>query len=108
MQDSFKVDADLLWTAAAPRFAAAGGELAAALAELRSVLADCAEMCGDDDPGRAFAANYEPKSRLIDEAMGFASRGVAAVGEAVRASADNFSGLEEANVQALQRINPEP
>jgi hypothetical protein len=64
MPGSFAVDPTTLHRAA-PSFADAAQELTQALAHLRSVLADCADMCGDDEHGRAFAAHYQPRAASV-------------------------------------------
>lgn len=84
---------------APPKFESAGEKLTEALTQLRQVLAGCAEMCGDDEQGREFAAGYNPAAATIEKSLTFAAKGVSKVGDAVKGMADGFTGAEDTNTR---------
>lgn len=89
-------------SAAAPKFAAAGGDLAEALTKLHSVLAECKNMCGDDEQGRKFAEGYNPAADTVEESLSFSSTAVKALGTAVKTMGDNYQELEDKGTKAAR------
>lgn len=72
MPDQFEVSPSTL-RVAGDGITRTAGSLEAAVAELRSAMARVDGCWGDDEPGRAFGDNYEPKGRaMLDHLAGLA------------------------------------
>jgi uncharacterized protein YukE len=89
MANQFKVDTASL-RAAGSRFTAQSEALSRALAQLQSGLAGVSGAIGDDDQGHKFAAQYDPGSAKIQEALRQMVTGLGKVGQAFPAMADNY------------------
>ncbi|WP_433802489.1 hypothetical protein [Actinomycetospora sp. CA-084318] len=76
--------------AAATRFDEAGRIAAEAVAALRSTLAGLGDVAGDDEQGRTFAAQYDPKAAEGITAIGQEAAGLSSVGGALRATAAEY------------------
>jgi hypothetical protein len=104
MTGGFAVDRTTLHRAA-PSFADAGQELTEALAHLRSVLAGCADMCGDDEHGRAFAAHYHPRAASVHDVLALGGPAVHRIGTGVSTMATDYSHMEDVNTRAVPKIS---
>ncbi len=76
--------------AAATRFDEAGRIAADAVAALRSALSGLGDVAGDDDQGRTFAAQYDPKAAEGVDAIGREAAGLSSLGGALRATAAEY------------------
>ena len=102
MTDGFAVSpADIAGRASTFRDASA--ELQAALELLQSSLAHLGNVTGTDDPGRKFAARYDPNTATIVANTTSLVRGVLAFHEGLLASADNYAGMEAQNATNAER-----
>ena len=89
MANEFKVDLALL-RAAGSQFDTQSEALSRALGQLQSGLAGVSGAIGDDDQGQKFAAQYNPSSAKIQEALHQMVTGLGKVGQAFPAMADNY------------------
>lgn len=89
MANQFKVDTASL-RAAGSQFDAQSEALSRALAQLHSALAGVSGAIGDDDQGHQFAAQYNPSSARIQEALQQMVTGLGRVGQAFPVMADNY------------------
>ncbi len=75
MSNGFKTDTDVLRQAGAG-FTKQHDALSAALATLRSGLPDVVGMCGGDEQGRKFAAQYRPYADKLQQVLGDMTTGL--------------------------------
>ena len=68
--------------------------LAAALGRLEGRLASLGDVCGGDQPGRAFAAGYEPRAELVERALQSMVQGLKGVDHGLRQMADAYEGSD--------------
>ncbi|MCD2186687.1 hypothetical protein [Actinomycetospora soli] len=76
--------------AAAAQFDEAGRIAVEAAAALRSALAGLGDVAGDDEQGRTFAAQYDPKAAEGVTAIGREATGLGSLGGALRATAADY------------------
>jgi uncharacterized protein YukE len=89
--------------AAAVRFDEAARIVADALHRLRATLGALGDYVGDDDQGRAFAAEYDPKVAEGFAALGREADAVRSLGDAVRSSAREYQAGDQG---AAARFRP--
>jgi uncharacterized protein YukE len=71
--------------------------LAGALSRLQGALGSLGDVCGGDQPGRSFAAGYEPKVQLVEQALGRMVQGLEEIETGLRLMAANYEGSEAAS-----------
>jgi uncharacterized protein YukE len=71
--------------------------LAAALGRLQGALGGLGDVCGDDQPGRSFAAGYQPKVELLERALGRMVEGLREIDGGLKLMASNYAGAEAAS-----------
>ncbi len=89
MSNGFKTDTDVLRQAGAG-FTKQHDALSAALATLRSGLPDVVGMCGGDEQGRKFAAQYRPYADKLQQVLGDMTTGLGNIGQGFPVMADNI------------------
>jgi uncharacterized protein YukE len=94
--DRFSVDPDSL-RAGGAQIGAEAHALAGALTRLQGVLGSLGDVCGGDQPGRSFAAGYQPKVQLLEEALRRMVLGLEDVETGLRVMAANYEGSEAAS-----------
>jgi len=83
---------------AAADVGAGGDAIRAELARLRRELAGLNRPWGDDAQGRAFAAGYLPRARVVQDALAALAVGLDSVDAALRASARNVESADTASM----------
>jgi uncharacterized protein YukE len=71
--------------------------LAAALGRLQGALGGLGDVCGDDQPGRSFAAGYQPKVELLERALRRMVEGLRDIDSGLQLMASNYEGAEAAS-----------
>lgn len=88
-QEGFRVDPDAL-RAAGRQLQAQSDALHQSLSRLRSSLPEAPAMCGDDEQGRQFSADYEPRAKTLEDTVRSMAIGLSRMAEGLRAMADNY------------------
>ncbi len=96
MSDRFSVNPASL-RAAGSLLGVQGAQLSAALGRLQSSLVGLGDVCGDDAPGQAFAAQYRPRSQDLGHALLSLARGLDSIERGLGTMADNYEAAEQAN-----------
>ena len=89
---------------AAARFAAASEGLAAALEVLLAELEPLSGMCGADDEGEEFAAQWQHKAEQLKKAVARDAAQIDRLSQRVDNMADGFTGCEETNKQGVRQV----
>jgi uncharacterized protein YukE len=94
--ESISVRPDSLRSGAA-RIGAQADTLAGALGRLRAALGGLGNVCGDDQPGHAFAAGYQPRVEVLESALSRMVIGLREIESGLRQMAANYEGSDAAS-----------
>ena len=96
MAGQFSVDPDRLRSAGS-QFGPQSDALTHALGQLRSELAGLSGMCGDDEQGQKFAAQYGPRAAQLQHVLEQMALGLERVGQGLQTMADNYERADAAS-----------
>ena len=96
MSDRFEVEPETLRSGAAA-FARTAPDVEDALNRLRSQLSALGRPWGDDEPGRAFAKEYEPNARALMDAIATLAEGTASMGRGLATMAGRYERSDSAS-----------
>ena len=96
MTDRFSVNPDSL-RAGGAHIGQEAQVLSGALTRLQGRLGSLGDVCGSDQPGRSFAAGYEPKVQLLEQALRRMVQGLEEIETGLRVMATNYEGSEAAS-----------
>jgi hypothetical protein len=89
MGNGFKTDTDVL-RQTGTGFTTQSEALSAALASLRAGRPDIVSMCGNDEQGRKFTAQFRPYADKLEQVLGDMVTGLGNIGQAFPVMADNI------------------
>lgn len=96
MPDQFDVLPSTLRSTAGS-FSRESSSLADELAALRSALSGLGEPWGGDDPGRAFASQYQPNAQALLGNIAVLAEGLGTIRDGLLEMADNYRGSDDAS-----------